>query len=425
MARGPVPALAGSTGETIAFAFDIDGVLVRSKKALPGARETIKLLQTNGVPFIFLTNGGGLTEKAHIRRLGQRLDLPLEDETQFIQSHTPFYDLLPLYRDKTVLVLGGVGDQIRNLAREYGFQRVVTTSDLAKQSPSTHPFPEMTGAHHAEFGRETPEGFPDDVAAILVWSSPRDWCLDIQVISDLLDFGGRRPFPTEHPPRLYFCNPDVEWATAHPHPRLAQGAFREALAGLWAHHQLRRQRSQLREGAVGDYDGDDDLFADAPEATTMMDPLRRAATAPALEYTTCGKPTATTYAYAERALLAYHHGAAQGGGDDNKEKAEKRGGGTEKRGKTGTATKTIRTIYMIGDNPESDIAGARAFEASRASRARQSGVSSPEWKSVLVETGVYEAGTTPAHEPTLIARDVREAVMMALEREGMVLEGSE
>lgn len=47
--------------ETIAFAFDIDGVLIRNNISLPGARETLSMLQRYKVPFIFLTNGGGLT----------------------------------------------------------------------------------------------------------------------------------------------------------------------------------------------------------------------------------------------------------------------------------------------------------------------------------------------------------------------------
>jgi 5'-nucleotidase len=43
-----------------AFAFDIDGVLVRSTTPIPGAAQTIAQLQEKNNPFIFLTNGGGL-----------------------------------------------------------------------------------------------------------------------------------------------------------------------------------------------------------------------------------------------------------------------------------------------------------------------------------------------------------------------------
>ncbi len=59
---------------------------------------------------------------------------------------------------------------------------------------------------------------------------------------------------------------------------------------------------------------------------------------------------------------------------------------------------------MIGDNPASDIAGANTYES-------QCGY---QWKSILVETGVYRAGTVPAHQPTHTAKNVKEAVEWAL-----------
>ncbi|KAF8828812.1 hypothetical protein HHX47_DHR3000385 [Lentinula edodes] len=58
-------------------------------------------------------------------------------------------------------------------------------------------------------------------------------------------------------------------------------------------------------------------------------------------------------------------------------------------------------MYMIGDNPESDIAGANAAG----------------WSSILVHTGVYDPTTgPPTHIPSQEARDVEEAVIWALER---------
>ena len=38
------------------FLFDLDGVFIQSGKSLPGAIETIKILQARGIPFRFLTN---------------------------------------------------------------------------------------------------------------------------------------------------------------------------------------------------------------------------------------------------------------------------------------------------------------------------------------------------------------------------------
>ncbi|KAI2638905.1 HAD-superfamily hydrolase [Hypomontagnella submonticulosa] len=347
---------------TPAFAFDIDGVLIKGKKPVPGARETIQLLQRLRIPFIFLTNGGGHTEETHVAKLARRLDVEL-DARQFVQSHTPFFDLVPQYGDQTVLVLGGSGQQIRDLAQAYGFRKAVTSSDLLAEFPHIHPFPEMTGSHHAEHAR------PDHasklgatrIAAILVWTSPRDWCLDLQVVMDLLlsergVLGTRsalngdmlRPnfgYQADGQPGLFFSNPDFEWSTEHTQPRFAQGAFREALKGIWA-------------------------FATGCTAE--------------LRYSVVGKPTEATYVYGERALRGY--------GD-----------------LVLPPDREIGTVYMVGDNPESDIVGANEF-------ASPAGI---QWRSVLVETGIHSPGAVPTAEPFHIARNVKEAVEWALGREGV------
>ncbi|XXH03584.1 hypothetical protein Hte_009989 [Hypoxylon texense] len=360
---------------TVAFAFDIDGVLVKGTKPIPGARETIQLLQGLRVPFIFLTNGGGHTEEAHVAKLGQRLDLSLHAR-QFVQSHTPFLDLVPEYGDKTVLVLGGHGQQIRDLAHAYGFQKVVTSSDVMAACEHVHPFPEMTRDHHREHGRgdrdDALRGTP--ISAILVWTSPRDWLLDLQVATDLLlsdggVVGTRSPangdaalpncgFQQGGQPKLFFCNPDLEWSSEYELPRFAQGAFRAALQGVW--DEATRGRAQL-------------------------------------EYTLVGKPTEATYRYGERVLREF---AAAGAGAD----VEAVGGPSSSR-----AAATIDTVYMVGDNPESDIVGANSFQSPYGTT----------WKSILVETGVHEANSVPRHAPFHTASNVREAVEWALSEEGV------
>jgi HAD superfamily hydrolase (TIGR01456 family) len=235
--------MASITKKTIAFAFDIDGVLVKGKEPVLEAHETLKKLQEQHIPFIFLTNGGGLTEAAHIARLEQQLRLNLS-VAQLVQSHTPFYDLVPSYASKPVLVLGGHEHQIRELAHAYGFMHVLTSSDFFVDYPTLHPFPEMTATHHATHGRDHSTRGHDlgggrledvQIAAILVWSSPRDWCLDLQLVKDLLlsEEGkvGTRSARNGDPsldnhgyqrhgqPELFFSNPDFEWATQHDVPR--------------------------------------------------------------------------------------------------------------------------------------------------------------------------------------------------------------
>lgn len=350
----------GRWAADFAFAFDIDGVLLRGTVPIPGAKETLEKLQAESIPFILLTNGGGLTEAAHAERTSQRLGLCIQED-QFIQSHTPFRQFVDKYKEKWVLVLGGHGNKVKELAVAYGLDRVLTTSDLAKHHPTINPFPEITNSHHNEFGRiETRFTADDQIAAVFVFSSPRDWCLDLQISVDLLlSEGGRlgtrsakngddqlphAGYQQDGQPTFYFCNPDAEWATSHNQPRVAQGSFRAALEGVWA--GITKGRAPLR-------------------------------------FWTCGKPTKMTYTFAETAIAKCH---AQLHPD---------------------AASPVRTVYMIGDNPESDIQGALMADK----------CSSLQWRSVLVETGVHKAGAVPRHQPSVIKEDVWEAVLWALREE--------
>lgn len=342
---------------SFAFAFDIDGVLVRGKAPIPRARAALRKLREQSVPFILLTNGGGLTEAAHAEGVGQRLGLKIEEE-QFVQSHTPFKMHVDKYKGKWVLVLGGSRDLIKKLAVAYGFDedKVLSTSDLTKHHPSLHPFPEMTSAHHDKWGNLIDEyGEEKKISAIFVFSSPRDWCLDLQVCLDLLlsrggvlgtrsSLLGDESLPNcgylqDDQPKLYFCNPDLEWATPFAVSRLAQGGFRAALEGVW---------TAATKGKAK------------------------------LHFWTCGKPTSTTYEYGEAMLERYRSRVYP----------------------KAASTGSLQTVYMVGDNPASDICGAL----------RADKVSHLNWRSVLVETGVYQKGTKPDYLPTHIAEDVWGAV---------------
>lgn len=140
-ARQAIPDLQNAPRD-FAFAFDIDGVLVKGKVPIPGAKQALETLQANFIPFILLTNGGGMTEASHAERVGKRLDMQIE-ESQFVQSHTPFKMFVDQYKDEWILVLGGHRHTVKELAAKYGFNkdRIITTSDVTKHHPSTHPFP--------------------------------------------------------------------------------------------------------------------------------------------------------------------------------------------------------------------------------------------------------------------------------------------
>ncbi|TDZ21222.1 Uncharacterized protein Cob_v005755 [Colletotrichum orbiculare MAFF 240422] len=365
-------------GETpsFAFAFDIDGVLLHVAKPIPGAAESLQFLNDNNIPFILLTNGGGKPEAVRVRDLSEKLGVQLSVDN-FVQSHTPFQELVKGPEglgDKTVFLTGADARKCREIAKLYGFKNVVTPADIIHAHPDVFPFERLMKQVYADSHEPLPRpiatGRGDEDAlkidAMFVFNDPRDWALDIQIITDLLlsrngvlgtysakNGDGSLPnngWQQDGQPPLIFSNADLFWSTTYHQPRFGQGAFQAAVAGVWA---------QVTGGVE-------------------------------LQRTVFGKPFATTYKYAERVLNA-HRQALLG-----------------KSGGHGGAGAPLKTVYMVGDNPESDIRGANDYSSEET-----------EWASVLVKTGVWsrERGE-PAHKPKMIVEDVKAAVEWALKREG-------
>ncbi|OIW31302.1 HAD-superfamily hydrolase [Coniochaeta ligniaria NRRL 30616] len=371
---------------SFAFAFDIDGVLLHVSKPIPGATETLRFLQEHNIPFILLTNGGGRHESERVADLSQKLGVPLTT-SNFVQSHTPFQELVDDLADKTILVTGADADKCRAIAQAYGFKNVVTPADVMAVEPRVWPFETLMEEHYARTSKSLPspvyEG-PDAVVdtktlggklkidAMFVFNDPRDWALDIQIMVDLLlsqqgylgtysPKNGDLSLPNcgwqgDGQPALYFSNADLFWSTGYHLPRFGQGAFQAAIAGIWRRvtggHELHRR-----------------VF---------------------------GKPSTETYAFAERVLQRHRHELL-------KELGARHGPGR------------LGRVYMVGDNPESDIAGANGYQSEVGT----------EWASVLVKTGVWtpdraggEAVLKGQLKPSVITGDVREGVRWALEREG-------
>lgn len=159
-----------------------------------------------------------------------------------------------------------------------------------------------------------------------------------------------RGWQQDNQPKLYFSNPDLFWATDYHLPRFGQGAFQAALQGVW---------NATTGGAM-------------------------------LEKTVIGKPHAHTYEYAEKVLDSHHT-----------EMMQQRGVGNIDQNR-------VKRVYMVGDNPESDIRGANEFKSPRGT----------EWNSILVKTGVYKDGTVPAYTPKVIVDNVSSAIRWALKKEG-------
>ncbi|KAK4042524.1 HAD-like domain-containing protein [Parachaetomium inaequale] len=378
----------GSSGlepPPFAFAFDIDGVLLHVAKPIPGATAVLRFLNDYNIPFILLTNGGGKHETERVRDLGERLGVPLSTDN-FVQSHTPFQELLEgpdSLRDKTVLVTGSDYEKCRAIFKEYGFQNVITPADIYAASPTIFPFqpastfttptaplPKPLYTSPTLSSSTLPSHLKVD--AIFILNDPRDWALDTQIITDLLlshagHVGTYSPLnnsPTlpnngwqrDGQPRLYFSNADLLWSAGYHLPRLGQGAFQAALAGLWR---------RITGGSAE------------------------------LERTSIGKPYGETYRFAERVLAGHRGEVLRVMGNDKKVGA-------------------LRRVYMVGDNPESDIAGANGYVSAEGT----------EWVSVLVRTGVWseERGRKleGEFEPRVVVDDVMGAVKWAFRREGWV-----
>jgi HAD superfamily hydrolase (TIGR01456 family) len=341
----------------------IDGVLLHVAKPIPGARETLKYLQDNDIPFILLTNGGGKHEKDRVAQLSEKLDVELSTDN-FVQSHTPFQELVhgpEGLADKNILITGSDAAKARTIAEAYGFKNVITPADILTAHPTIWPFEPLLEDLYAATSRPLPSPQPK-IDAMFVFNDPRDWALDIQIIMDLLlsekgvlgtysPKNGKAGLPNDGwqgdgQPPLFFSNPDLFWSAAYHFPRFGQGAFQAAMAGIWR------------------------AVTDGKE----------------LERTVIGKPYKQTYRYAERVLNSYR---AQILGQRSIE--------------------PLSRVYMVGDNPESDIRGANDFESPDGTT----------WTSVLVRTGVWTPDRgEPRHRPKMIVDNVAAAVDWALKQEG-------
>lgn len=380
-AASPVSGQPVTTTDRYAFAFDIDGVLIRGGKAIPAAVEAMKVLNGEneyGVrvyvfksslavflkyvplkgkkpsnanfelcpelarPYIFVTNGGGKTEEERCLDLSRQLEMEVSPG-QFICGHTPMREMAAKYH--TVLVVGGEGEKCREVAEGYGFKDVVTPGDIIKYNKHTTPFRKLTDE---EFHNSRTRNFDDTVIeAIFVFADSRDWAGDQQIILDIcMSKGGRvntRSETCDEGPPVYFSHNDIVWSTSHQHSRIGMGALRASVEALF-----------------------------------------KAVSGKELKTHAFGKPQLGTFAFATRLLRQWRKDVH---GIDS----------------------APETVYFVGDTPESDIRGTNEFNASERSE--------NAWYSILVKTGVFQEGTVPRFPPNKTCSDVLEAVKFGMKRE--------
>ena len=330
-----------------AIVSDIDGVVVRNKDCVPGTKETlIKLLTPyeetdRRVPFTFLSNGGGAFEGTKAKSLNQICGL---ESTSFISKMLPFSSSGPKltanevllsqsilksdhfqkrFANKLVLVDGYSSDEVA-LMKSYGFNQVITLKELLSLEVTASGWigPDfyesklsVLSARRAVCKRfnKTMDELKASLkfaAVIMSTATPRSLSFT-QVVVDII--GSKDG--SMHGPRRGPRDPqNVTFITTNPD-------FYYASA-----HQSPRLGPKVIEQQI---------------ATIF-----KTSTGHDLEIEAYGKPYTFNYDWAEQVL--------------------------QKRAKN-SAVK-ISNFYMIGDNPESDIAGAIA----------------KGWVSILVRTGVFD-----------------------------------
>ncbi|KAJ4972285.1 hypothetical protein NE237_005384 [Protea cynaroides] len=340
------------------IAFDIDGVILRGRTPIGGSPQALRKLYADSgtlkIPFLFLTNGGGIPESKRASELSKLLGVNILP-SQVVQGHSPFRSLVNRYENELVIAVGK-GEPAAVMS-EYGFKNVLSIDDYSSYFCNIDPLSRYKSwAIKQEVNKNSTSKevtrrcnvLSDRVQAAFVVSDSVDWSRDIQVLCDILTTGGLPGTErSNHQPPLYFANDDLEYQAEFPSERLGMGAFRIALEAVFnrIHHST-------------------------------------------LEYTSFGKPNPSVFKNAEEILRlqlsSYCNYQIVNNGN--------------------TGSHPFKTLYMIGDNPSVDIKGAK-----------QAG---HPWFSILTRTGVFKGKENhPEFPADLVVDTVQEAVDYILENE--------
>ncbi|XP_010693096.2 uncharacterized protein YKR070W [Beta vulgaris subsp. vulgaris] len=299
-----------SNSKPFGIAFDIDGVILRGRHTIGGSAQALqRLYHQSGalkVPFLFLTNGGGVPETKRALELSELLGVNILP-SQVVQGHSSFRNLLGRYQNE-LIVATGKGEPAL-VMREYGFKKVLSLDEYASFFKDIDPVSQyknwttmsrIDGSNTLKKLASTCDLYTEKVKAAFIVSDPVDWGRDIQVLCDILRFGSPAGQEDGGQPALYFAADDLEYQAAFPAKRLGVGAFRIALESIYnrIHHTQ-------------------------------------------LKYTIFGKPEPIAFKNAEAILRQLHcHMDLDFHVKDNQ-------------------SNYFRALYMVGDNPSVDIKGAR------------------------------------------------------------------
>ena len=336
---------------TFGIIFDIDGVFVLNKHLIPNSHKALVGLD---VPHVFLTNGTGVTEAEKASGMSELLEVPIKPE-QVILACTPMSDLD--LADKHVLMVARNVKDCHKFAKAYGWHHVIAIQDYVRDRPWLYPArSQIYKEQKANMEEAVDDGDPP-FDAIVVMETPADWGESLQIVCDVIRSpsakapGSRRvngdilpmvppPKLTEQKVALHFSNPDFEYAGECAVARHTLGAFRACLDTLY-------------------------------KLNTGLD----------LQYTLYGKPYEPAYDFAHKALVEQQ--CFKNSSD------------------LVTSMKELSHIYVIGDNPKSDILGCINAQANKFcwKETPTDIAHNLTWKSVLVETGCFHSTPEMPNDP--------------------------
>lgn len=222
----------------IGVVFDIDGVLMRDWHLVGRSNEALQRVKSElKLPFVFVTNGGGVPERKKQASLSTLLGIDV-DLDQVIICHTPFRaHLESLTPRQRVLAVGLTCERARACAQAYGVSesQIVTIDDIVNACPELTIPEKRTDSQRATFAKRHAEhdcSWPFGVIShVLLFEEPADWQIAAQVIIDVANSPSGSPFDPPRTPDaeqrvvVLLSNPDISYRGTFSEPRLTLGAF--------------------------------------------------------------------------------------------------------------------------------------------------------------------------------------------------------
>lgn len=326
----------------MAFVFDIDGVLVHGDRLIPEGQRVLEILNGDnelGIKIPHIFLTNGSGKPEQPRV--EQLSKILHNPISTEQFIQSHTPMRALAEYyKTVLVVGGEGYKCREVAEQYGFEDIVVPNDIIAWDPTIAPYRVFT---EEERKTSRPRDFSKiNIEAIMVFSDSRDYATDMQIIMDLLRSENGR-FGT---------------MAKDPVSQRIPIYFSQGDMLCPTEHKFPR----MSQGAF----------------RIGLEAMYKSLTGVELERVVYGKPELATYKYADEVISSWMETI------HNDEKLPK-------------------NIYMIGDNPASDIIGGNMYG----------------WNTCLVRTGVFQGGENDEENPASfgVFANVFDAVTTAIKKE--------